>query len=643
MKRLSPAGRRALWLSALLLLLVTVELAVSWPDRSLWYDETVNAYFSERSWPDIWEWCTEIDNQVPLHFVLLKLWGGAAGTGEFSLRAFSAGCAILSVAGVIALGRRIGGMPLAGWLAGLAYALCQGFLYAAFEVRTYALTLALFAWASVILWELCERYADERKPFSRRYWSLLIAYWLFALGLVYAHYTGFLVLAAHGAYVGGRALGSRSRRRALLLVHMGIGVAVGYVPWLLALAGRDIRAGTAYAGSIEPGDALQIYLDFYAHGQHVVPDDAPPYTTSLLVLVIAALPLWWLAHRRDRAAWGAVYAALLAVLPLAGLVVMVYAVQGKLSGRHGWPLWLGASLVIGLGLAALARLRWGRWPLWVAALLVIWMPATTGYQPIYNSYLREAFNYIDDRAEPGDTLVLRDGTLFTAAGYYDSAVPYIGLPPDKLTDVNRFLFFYEALDGLEELIEQNDARRVWVIAWQGHIMDPQDLVAGVLEYIGEAQPIERAFGDVFVSLYNLHDSPRALYERVMALEPIAQPVPDGPVYYGGYVLDQEPVPPGGILHLHTWWQRGDPVLRNMRVSIRFYGPDDTLYAQYDQPPVAWSFGQEHWQPGTPILSRHMLWVPHDVPPGPVEVRMIIYDMQGLFEPITVSIATVEVG
>jgi len=130
---------RILWISVALLLLLVAGLVSIWPVRSLWYDETVNAYFATQSWGSIWEWCTQIDTHVPLDFVLLKLWGRVAGTNEFALRAFSFECTLLTLGGVIALGRRIGQNIIVGWLAAIALALSQGFLYAAFEIRAYAL------------------------------------------------------------------------------------------------------------------------------------------------------------------------------------------------------------------------------------------------------------------------------------------------------------------------------------------------------------------------------------------------------------------------------------------------------------------------------------------------------------------------
>jgi uncharacterized membrane protein len=656
---------RGLWGSMLVMLIIAAWVIRQWPDRGLWYDETVNAYFAEHSWADIWEWCTKIDNQMPLDFALRKLWGGAVGTSEFSLRAFSVIGALLGAAGIIALGRRVGGSWIGGALAALALALSQGFLYAAFEVRPYALALALFVWSSVIFWDLwkivlfttentafTEKKRRTRDRENRHYWQLLIAYLLLALALLYTHYTAFVALAAHGAFAAWLWLAYPAARRriGITIAYLGLGFALGYAPWILALAGRDVRAGTAFAGEITPGDALQAYTDFYVFGQHIVPPDMPPYRWGVIGVIVIALFTWifvgvYRYTPQNLREWrnGPVFSVAAMIAPLIMLLIMVYSVQPKLSGRHGWPTWIGASLIIGAGLAALNRwrgaIRWLRGPVWIAALLVIWLPARADLQPVYNSYLREAFAYINDHAEPGDVLILRDGTLFTAADYYDAAIPWMGFPPDKLTDVDHPLFFDTAIDDLETLIKLHDAKRVWVLSWQGAIMDPQNLVAGMLDAIGEPQPLDGAFGfgDVAVSRYTLHGSPNTLRARVQGLEPVIQAPGGGPILLGGYVMNHEQVSRGGIVQVQTWWQRGEVVMPDMRISVRLYDATGGFFAQIDQPPVAASFGQEHWRFDVPVLSRATLIVPPDMPPGPAEVRVILYDMQSAFEPITVVV------
>jgi hypothetical protein len=633
-------------LSVLLLWLILAGLVRQWPGRGLWYDETVNAYFAEHSWPDLWQWCTEIDNQMPLHFALLKLWASVAGTGEFSLRLFSVGCSLLAAAGVLALGRRVGGSRAAGVLAVLAFVLSQSFVYAAYEVRPYALALALYAWAGVFLWELWRRYADQPRTLDRRYTRLLIRYVLLALALIYTHYTAFLALAAHGFILLGRTALRRTRRQMIVLAHLSMALAAGYLPWLMALAGRDVRAGTAYAGRVKLSLAFDTYLDFYSYGQKIVPNDAPPCALALVILLVMLIAVWGVIRRHQPDTWaGGGFALVTLLVPLLGLLLMVYAVQAKLSGRHGWPVWIGIALVIGTGLAALDRLRLARGPLWAGALLLVALPSTTDFQPVYNSYLRETFAYMNRHAEPGDVLLLRDGTLFTAAGYYEARLPWEGMPPEPLTDVRRFLFFDEAEDQLTTLVNRYDARRVWVIEWQGQIMDPQNLTHGILEVIGDMQtlPDTAGFGDVSLSLYRLHGDSSTLRERVDTLQPVHTIPGGGPIFYGGYVLNQGAVPHGGIIQVHTWWKRGEQVMPGMRFSLRLYDSSGQFYTQLDQPPVSPSFGQENWPPDELVLSRQMLWVPAAMPAGPAEVKMVLYDMQGAFEPITVAVAPITIA
>jgi uncharacterized membrane protein len=353
----SVTRRRYLWVSVGLLLLIAAGLVRQWPTRSLWYDETVNAYFAERAWSAIWEWCTKIDNQMPLDFALRKIWASGVGTSEFALRAFSFMTAVLAAAGVMALGRRVSGKASGGWLAMLALALSQSFLYAAFEVRPYGLALALFAWSSVLLWDVWQRYAERERALDRGYVLRLAGYLLLALALIYTHYTGLLALAAHGAYVGGRTLVRHTRRRVVMLAYLGAGIVLGYLPWVIALAGRDVRGATAYNDRITPRAALKAYVTFYAYGQQIVPPDVPPYAwLAAAAIVIALVAGIWMARKNPALRQGVIFALALMPVPLLGLLAMVYSIQAKLSGRHGWPVWIGAALALGVGLAALAGL-----------------------------------------------------------------------------------------------------------------------------------------------------------------------------------------------------------------------------------------------------------------------------------------------
>lgn len=645
---LTTLSRRRQWISTALLLVALAGLIWQWPDRSLWYDETVNAYFSQRGWAEIYHWCTQIDNQAALGFVLLKLWAGLVGASEFALRAFSVCCALLSLAGLLALGRRVGGRDATGWLAAGLFALTQSFLYAAYEVRPYALALCLLAWSSVFLWDLWERYGVVERPLDASYWRLLAGYLTLALGMAYTHYTGLVLAAlAQGVYLGLTTLARPSRRRFVIMAHIACGLALGYAPWLVALAGRDIRGGAAFSGEVVPSYALRTYVDFWTHGQRIVTPEARRYGLGLTLLLLAS-PLVWLATKHDEGERrGLLFALLLTALPLALLLLLVHNFHGKLSGRHGWPYWLGASLLLALGLGALERLRWARWarwPLWAVALALAWLPAQVSLKPQFDSHLREAFAYINAHAKPEDALIVRDGSLFTAVEYYGVDIPWRGLPDEKLIDVERVLYVDEALDALDALIAQHGAERFWVLAWQAHIMDPQDLVAGLFELLGRTRNVEGDYGDVALSLFRLRDSPQVLRQRLAEAKPRPISPVGGAELLDAYIVNREGITPASSLMVHLWWLRGDTPRPDLRVSVRlmdgegsFYKDDGAFYCAVDQPPGNWNFWEPRWAPGKPVLSRIWMWAPQEMPVGPASVVMVVYDVGGSFDPVTVPL------
>src|SRR5262245_11206316 len=99
------ARHGGLWIAVALLIGFTGWLVIHWPRGGLWYDEALTTYVATDSWQTLWRWCTQVDIQVPLHYVVLRLWIGLAGDSEFALRLLSAFGAILAVAAMFAIAR----------------------------------------------------------------------------------------------------------------------------------------------------------------------------------------------------------------------------------------------------------------------------------------------------------------------------------------------------------------------------------------------------------------------------------------------------------------------------------------------------------------------------------------------------------
>src|SRR5262245_12656718 len=100
------------WFAVLVLLGLAAWLGLHFPHNSLWYDEALTTYVATDSWATLWRWCTQIDIQVPFHYVVLRGWTYLLGDSEFALRLLSALCTLLAAAGVMAIGRRLAGRRL---------------------------------------------------------------------------------------------------------------------------------------------------------------------------------------------------------------------------------------------------------------------------------------------------------------------------------------------------------------------------------------------------------------------------------------------------------------------------------------------------------------------------------------------------
>jgi hypothetical protein len=88
-------NNRSLWFAVLILLGVVAWLTYHFPHNSLWYDEALTTYVATDSWQTLIRWCTQVDIQVPFHYVALRLWTDVVGDSEFTLRLLSALCVVL--------------------------------------------------------------------------------------------------------------------------------------------------------------------------------------------------------------------------------------------------------------------------------------------------------------------------------------------------------------------------------------------------------------------------------------------------------------------------------------------------------------------------------------------------------------------
>lgn len=609
---------RHIFLSALLLLIMFGYLLNRFPQDSFWYDETVSGYLALESWDTLWRWTTEIDIQPPLYFGSLKLWAQEAGTGEFNLRYFSLLAGFLGLAGMIQLGRRLSGSYVGGWSAATALMLSGGFLYAYGEARTYALVMTLAIWS--LVWMDA---ALRKTNFFR-----ILGYSFVTTAAIYAHYTAVFLVVAQGIYVLYR---ERTFNRKFLIFLLP---SMSYLPWVLIIATKGAPEGLAFEGVVPLDRILKEYWEFFLYGQVVVSEDAWQLAKMIAAgLGILAVFLLW---RRKLP----ILVLLAGIFPIFALLVSIRLIEAKLSGRHGWALWIGVALLVGIAMQYWVK-NWKNPLVHVAAigaiafLIVRWpekLPET------YPSHLNSAFAYIEENANPNDFLILRDGSLYTAAEYYHTPLDYLGFPNVVILNVNHHLQFVEAQNLLEAELPP-DTENVWIVSWAGEIMDPQELTYGLMEYIGGLPKETIYFGDVHVSRYEIQRSIADMPEHMIDLPGLLKIGDDGPSLLGVDLIYEATYPNCPVI-FHAWWWRGERDYPNARISYRLLAPDETILVQYDFELSGQIYPQKKWLPFVPTLGRADLRIPLGV--EKVTATVVVYDLKNEQPPQHATIGEIEV-
>jgi hypothetical protein len=641
---------QGMWIALGALLSVAFVLMLNFPHNSFWYDEALTTYVATESWETLWRWCIEVDIQVPFHYVVLRLWSAVAGESEFALRLLSAFAILLTAAAAINIGKRLGRQFSAslGVVCGVLLTLSLGTLWIAYEVRAYAFALMLFTWATAFL------LAALARPTVWR----IVGYATLMAAALYTHYTALAGLAAHGVIGLGVALfklRARAWRAALSAVLPIALAALIFAPWLPIMIARSGADRSFYSGQIAPDLSLRVLTGFRVLGRQDDPEVALTWI-SIYVLFITVGVLSGAVLPTLRRALSAGLA--LSVPPIA-ITVLLLMINPKLTGRYFWTAWLGLDLLAAIALvvaiSALSRDERVRGALGlIAALVIVSAPQLSGERGTPpKSDFRSAYAHICTQGTPEDVILLRDGTLFVAHAYYGKLPPCetprhaLGMPDALVPDVTRYL----DLGTLQAKMREVAARRppnVWIISWQADIMDPQALTFALLDAAGEHIEVGRMFGDVRLDRYTKLDF--ALLDKLAIEGATTQadwfniaPVPDGATFMAARLFAPQPAHVGDTLVVQAWWRRGARTLPTLRASARLTTLDNGwLYTQVDQPPAGWKFWDDRWMDGVPAFGRYELVIGDDVPAGRHAVRYVIYDADGAWQPIVITLGEVEV-
>ncbi|MBB2923955.1 glycosyltransferase family 39 protein [Cellulomonas cellasea] len=205
-----------------------------------WGDEAATLSAATRSWAGLGRFLENMDAVHGVYYGVLHLWLDVWGPSLLAARALSALGVGVMAAGVVVLGRALGG-PRLGLLAGVVVAVLPRTTWLATEARSGALVAAVAVWATVLL----------VTALRRRSWGWWAGYAvLVGFGVSLWVFLGLLVVA-HGVTV----LLARPGRRALtgfVVAAAGGGVLAapvllrsaaqsGQVSWIPGLGLRTVR------------------------------------------------------------------------------------------------------------------------------------------------------------------------------------------------------------------------------------------------------------------------------------------------------------------------------------------------------------------------------------------------------------------
>ncbi len=356
-------------------------------------DEAATISAASRPWTDLWRLLGNIDAVHGAYYAVMHLWFDVFGVSAVSLRALSAVSVGCAAAGVVVLGRMLGGAHSArlGVCAGLVFAVLPRVTWMATEGRSFALVTAVAVWLTVVL------VAAARRGGA----GLWVAYAVGAgLGVALWAFLG-LLLVAHGVTL----LWWRVDRRRLLAFGAAAGVG-GLLAAPILFKARGQSGPVAWIPEISPRTVRLVAVDqwFGTDGYLSLP------VALVCWIAVALVVLRVLRPRADRSTQEVVRLALpWLVLPTAGVLAASLLGPSMYTPKYLSFSLPAMALLVGLAVATLPT-RAAR----VAVLVVIAVAAVPSYVAERRLQGKDASDWalaaerVEAAAEPGDAVVFTD-------------------------------------------------------------------------------------------------------------------------------------------------------------------------------------------------------------------------------------------
>ena len=353
------------------------------------------------------------DLHPPLYFLLMHVWIQLAGKSEFALRFLSVVAATLAVPLLYAVARSLFGRETGLWAA-LMGAISPFYLWYAQEARMYT-WLIVFSLASIYSFLPLLRDRPRRRDYA--------AYIAVTLALLYTHYAGFLLLAFELAVYALTRLQAGRRRIPAILAALVLAV-LPLVPFMWRLLQMQPFSFTYRPLTV----ILREAWGSFSLGP--TRSAVQPWWRLIPFLVLFAIGSLMFGIRRRRRAWVVGFGYLAA--PILTQYALSLLKPNYMNPRHLMVVAPAWELLLAQGLTTLRRrFKPG---LLVILGLVLFLRLDASYDILTSHHfwkddIRGAVRYIEDRARPGDAIVLHHPVIrLTFDYYYDGPYPETAIP-----------------------------------------------------------------------------------------------------------------------------------------------------------------------------------------------------------------------
>ncbi len=565
--------------------------------QSLRGDEAASATYATFPAAKIVAISHTIDPHPPTFYLLLHFWEQMAGVSEFAVRLWVVIPAVLSVAVIFSLLKRVSDWQT-GVVAAFLLAINSYHIWHSQDLRSYTWLLLFGLLASLALWQALHHLRAQN-------WGWYAAA---LLGMVYVHYYAVFIIGFHLLFAVWFLVRKRTARRARIF---GLGVALAvvaifFLPWVIF----SWQFVSSFTGDFSPAPPTEVFwrgLTAFAGGLIAAPPRFSGWTLAAVTLALAGAIGFWRAHRNT-----VVFFALYWLTTVAGIGVL--SVRGQaFTERYLFAALPGFIALAAMGVMWLwrSRLWWGKWAVAAALVMVLgqnsvalnryWFDPTLAKAPQW----QQIFDFLAAQQNPATDILLYN--------FPDAAVTYYADTRQHGEKISAVLVPFaanEPPDAVAAELSQLLAgyRRAWFVPVSARGWDDARLVQRWL-----ARHAVRVDGvSAHWATAELYLTPAAVLTEMI---PQSVQFENGIRLLGFRIENNEAINAEKPLKITLVWQSNSPVAEPLTVFVQLIDATGFRRGGQDNPPVGGTYPATDWQPGETVMDSYAIAPEAGAPPG----------------------------